>query len=162
MNADEYLEACLKTWTTEWTIPQQVAHAAMTLMDEWHEVQDVADIYDAPMTDVAPDELADELGDVMYGLVIMQYLVYVRAISGATHGSNASVDRRIRQVHALSTKYWRSKVMDYYSPSQLSDSLAFSVMSLTDELHGYIRTLGFDPHELAAANAAKLAARHDT
>jgi len=156
MNADEYAKAALKTWTDEWSVPQQVAHAAMTIADEWWEVEELLD--GSKPLDL--DDLADELGDVMYGVVIMQTLVAWPYLPEEWSSSANDVRHRARQVHDLATKYFRSEALDHYDADEIADALKSEVLCLADCLCGFIRSHGLEPMKLAEANAAKLAKRH--
>jgi NTP pyrophosphatase (non-canonical NTP hydrolase) len=157
MNADEYAKHALKTWTTQWSAPQQVAHAAGTLVTEWWEVEHLLDAF----VPCDQDELADELGDLLYGVVILQHLVDDPYFSSASRATRCNVDYRVKQAQDLAIKYWRSEALDFYDANDLTNDLATTARLLGDVVCGFIRSHGFDPHELAESNARKLAQRHE-
>jgi NTP pyrophosphatase (non-canonical NTP hydrolase) len=157
MNADDYCKHALKTWTSQWSAPQQVAHAAGTLVTEWWEVEHLLDT-SGPCDQY---ELADELGDLLYGMVILQHLIDSPYFSTESHATRREVDSWVKNAQDLAIKYWRSEVMNFYPADELKDKLTTAALCLGDVVCGFIRSHGFDPRELAESNARKLAKRHE-
>jgi len=156
MTPDDYLEACLRTWADDHPERYQVAHAAMMVADEWNEVCELLDA-SGPLD---MDDLADELGDVLYGLVVLESFAAWPYLPDVSHATRSHVDKSVRLAHDAATKYVFRAGLDYYDQEQLRDSLETEVLCLADCLCGFIRSHGLEPMELAEANADKLSARH--
>jgi hypothetical protein len=93
-------------------------------------------------------------------MVILQHLVDSPYFSPASHATRREVDARVKQAQDLAIKYWRSEALDFYDADELTEKLATAALCLGDVVCGFIRSHGFDPHELAEQNVAKLSERH--
>lgn len=153
MNWKDYQKACLRTWNEDATYREQLDHAAMGVVSEALELQYAEG-----------DDIADELGDVLFYVAMLAYLLGDDVLSSAVDisvASGISAREMAESMAELAVAALEELVKwQHHGRPDYRQDFVDSVWMTYSMARGFAGMCDLVVEDVLAQNVAKLEARH--